>query len=101
MASTGKSTAIYIQVLLALALVLLLAACVAGRGSNGLGLLVVSTPTTQTPLQCGLVYAVQTGDTCFAIANQASMDTKQFLTINPNLVCDHLFVGEWVCIKAN
>ncbi|KAI4371682.1 hypothetical protein MLD38_010007 [Melastoma candidum] len=100
MASTGKSTAIYIQVLLALALVLLLAACVAGRGSN-VGLLVVSTPTTQTPLQCGLVYAVQTGDTCFAIANQASMDTKQFLTINPNLVCDHLFVGEWVCIKAN
>ncbi|KAI4365082.1 hypothetical protein MLD38_021101 [Melastoma candidum] len=98
MASTGRSTAIYVRVILALILVLLLMACVSGRESNvepeG-----VSNPS-QTPLKCSSPYGVQSGDTCFDIAKQAGLDTAQFLAINPNLVCEKLFVGQWVCIKA-
>ncbi|PIA31881.1 hypothetical protein AQUCO_04700023v1 [Aquilegia coerulea] len=47
--------------------------------------------------QCEAVYGVQAGDTCSGITQMFKLATKLFSDLNPNLVCDKLFVGQWVC----
>ena len=42
-----------------------------------------------TVLEHETVYGVDVGDTCQA-----------FLAINPYIVCDKIFVGQWVCVDG-
>ncbi|OAY81367.1 hypothetical protein ACMD2_16479 [Ananas comosus] len=51
-------------------------------------------------LSCNAVYGVRSGDTCFAIAQQFNLTIGSFSDINPNLDCDKLFVGQWLCING-
>ena len=51
-------------------------------------------------LVCYSVIGVKSGDTCFDIANNFKLSSKAFESINPNLNCDKLFVGEWICVKG-
>ncbi|CAB4275969.1 unnamed protein product [Prunus armeniaca] len=51
-------------------------------------------------LKCESVYGVKTGDTCFEIAQAFSLPTELFDSINPNLNCTALFVGQWVCLNG-
>ncbi|KAF5804248.1 putative LysM domain-containing protein [Helianthus annuus] len=52
-----------------------------------------------TPI-CASVIGVKSGDTCFDIAKKFKLSSTLFNFINPNLNCDKLFVGEWICIKG-
>ncbi|MFS8032888.1 putative LysM domain-containing protein [Helianthus anomalus] len=53
--------------------------------------------STPTPY-CTSVIGVKSGDTCFDIAHKSKLSSKLFKLINPNLNCNNLFVGEWICI---
>ncbi|KAJ9690276.1 hypothetical protein PVL29_012767 [Vitis rotundifolia] len=50
--------------------------------------------------QCDTVVGVESGDTCFDIAEKFQLTTEFFDSINPNLNCDALFVGQWVCVDG-
>lgn len=51
-----------------------------------------------TAPSCNAVYGVVSGDTCFAVTKMFNLTTKFFDSINPNLECDTLFVGQWLCV---
>ncbi|KAJ4717584.1 Peptidoglycan-binding lysin domain [Melia azedarach] len=86
MANTKTSMFLNIALILALLLVVSLA--------EGRKLAEESAP------QCVSVSGVQEGDTCFDITKQFDLTTEFFNSINPNLNCDALFVGQWVCIAG-
>ncbi|KAH7565967.1 hypothetical protein ACOSP7_022128 [Xanthoceras sorbifolium] len=50
--------------------------------------------------QCETVVGVVSGDTCSAIAQKSGLTTELFGSINPNLNCDDLFVGQWLCVSG-
>ncbi|KAL3721463.1 hypothetical protein ACJRO7_033891 [Eucalyptus globulus] len=56
--------------------------------------------TTNRGLVCDKVVGVNSGDTCLAIAQQSQLSSESFSAINPNLNCDALFVGQWLCISG-
>ena len=53
-----------------------------------------------SPLVCNKVYGVEERETCFAVAEAAGLTLKQFLRFNPNINCQSLFIGQWVCLDA-
>ncbi|KAG8365459.1 hypothetical protein BUALT_Bualt18G0107000 [Buddleja alternifolia] len=52
-------------------------------------------------LSCDTVVGVQSGDTCFGIAETFNLTTTLFDAINPNLNCTSIFVGQWLCIDGS
>jgi hypothetical protein len=53
-----------------------------------------------SPLVCNKVHGVQERETCFAVAQAAGLTLKQFLGFNPNINCEKLFLGPWICLDA-
>ena len=53
-----------------------------------------------SPLICKKAYGVQERETCFAVAQATGLPLKQFLSFNPNINCDNLLIGQWVCLAA-
>ncbi|WOH04595.1 hypothetical protein DCAR_0624006 [Daucus carota subsp. sativus] len=41
------------------------------------------------------------GETCFSITQKFNLTMDEFSDFNPNLNCDKLFVGEWLCLLAD
>ncbi|KAK9085064.1 hypothetical protein Sjap_025475 [Stephania japonica] len=81
---------------LALLLTLLLIASVAESRFLGYKKATTPAPTCFTP------YGVQSGETCFSIKKKFDLsDDAHFSAINPNLNCDGLFVGQWICISGS
>ncbi|KAI6668121.1 hypothetical protein NL676_032951 [Syzygium grande] len=56
--------------------------------------------TTNPGLVCDKVVGVKSGDTCSVIAQQSQLTSESFSSINPNLNCDALFIGQWLCISG-
>ncbi|CAN4103378.1 unnamed protein product [Withania somnifera] len=56
---------------------------------------------TNSVLVCSEVYGANIGDTCFSIMQQFSVTPEAFATFNPNLNCDEMFVGEWICLDGS
>ncbi|KAF5195585.1 Peptidoglycan-binding lysin domain-containing protein [Thalictrum thalictroides] len=54
----------------------------------------------KTP-SCDAVLGVQTGDTCFEFAQYGNMTARAFSALNPNLNCNALFVGQWICVSGS
>ncbi|KAL4312475.1 hypothetical protein GQ457_01G042500 [Hibiscus cannabinus] len=52
----------------------------------------------KSPPSCGIVYGVQSGDTCFGVSQAFNLTATLFDSVNPNLDCDSLFVGQWLCV---
>ncbi|KAK8519538.1 hypothetical protein V6N12_025573 [Hibiscus sabdariffa] len=40
------------------------------------------------------------GDTCISICDAFTLNINSFLALNPNLNCDKIFVGEWLCVDG-
>ena len=57
-------------------------------------------PEPKPELTCKKVHGVQTGETCCSVGEGAGLTQDQFLGFNPNLCCEKLFVGQWVCLEA-
>lgn len=54
----------------------------------------------KAPPACDTVFGVRKGDTCFDIAQNFKLSTPEFDSINPNINCAALFVGQWVCVDG-
>lgn len=69
----------------------------ATTGDGGAG----SAPPPAPPgrnITCLITYAVVSGDSCYSIALNHSMELDAFLLINPGIVCNPLYIGERVCV---
>uniref|UniRef100_A0A0D9V6I3 LysM domain-containing protein n=1 Tax=Leersia perrieri TaxID=77586 RepID=A0A0D9V6I3_9ORYZ len=51
-------------------------------------------------LTCNKVHGVQKAETCFTVSQSAGLTQDQFLAFNPNINCEKVFVGQWVCLDA-
>uniref|UniRef100_A0A803NY25 LysM domain-containing protein n=1 Tax=Cannabis sativa TaxID=3483 RepID=A0A803NY25_CANSA len=59
------------------------------------------TKQLRTPkVDCNQVYGIGQGDTCFAVAQFFGLATQTFNSLNPNLNCTTLFVGQWLCVSG-
>ncbi|KAK2657149.1 hypothetical protein Ddye_010201 [Dipteronia dyeriana] len=50
--------------------------------------------------ECESVVGVLSGDTCSGITQQFGLTAEFFGSVNPNINCDALFVGQWVCVSG-
>ncbi|KAF9588324.1 hypothetical protein IFM89_008754 [Coptis chinensis] len=91
----AKANSMAVTIFLNLALIFLLAFMVDGRLFGGAAVL-----KKQPTPHCKSVYGVHQGDTCFEIAQQLNMTIEYFNVINPNLNCNKLFIGQWVCVDG-
>ncbi|KAK4271436.1 hypothetical protein QN277_020135 [Acacia crassicarpa] len=59
------------------------------------------TPNVAGQPICTIIHGVEQGETCTSIiAQRSNLDTPHFLQINPNINCEHIFVGQWVCVDG-
>ncbi|KAL8192519.1 hypothetical protein R6Q57_027704 [Mikania cordata] len=63
------------------------------------GRILSSTLSPRAPT-CTSVVGVKSGDSCFAITQAFKLSAGFFDYINPNLNCNKLFVGEWICVDG-
>lgn len=83
----------------ALAAALLLAVFSAeGRLAFGIGGPIES--PASPALTCDAVHGAKEGDTCFAVAQEFNLTLAQFTAINPNIDCEKVFVGQWLCVMG-
>uniref|UniRef100_A0A7N0RF01 LysM domain-containing protein n=1 Tax=Kalanchoe fedtschenkoi TaxID=63787 RepID=A0A7N0RF01_KALFE len=80
-------------------MVLVLSALLIVSGAESRALGVRFGQPTPTP-DCKKVFGVRPGDTCFEITQLFNLSTTFFELLNPNLVCNGMFVGEWVCVDG-
>ncbi|KAL7211936.1 hypothetical protein ACSBR2_014738 [Camellia fascicularis] len=84
MAKTSNKTTMFLNMVLILSLIL--------------GVVVKK---AESAVNCDAVVGVQSGETCFSIATAFSLSTEFFLSINPNVNCKALFVGQWLCVSGS
>ncbi|KAG9153631.1 hypothetical protein Leryth_008563, partial [Lithospermum erythrorhizon] len=51
-----------------------------------------------TVVSCSKVYGAQEGDTCSGMGTNFGLSDESFLGLNPNINCETIFVGQWICI---
>ncbi|TKY59341.1 cell wall macromolecule catabolic process [Spatholobus suberectus] len=56
-------------------------------------------PTVADPI-CNAVHGVEERETCTSIIQRFNLDERHFLDINPNINCNLIFVGQWVCVDG-
>uniref|UniRef100_A0A0E0JPK9 LysM domain-containing protein n=1 Tax=Oryza punctata TaxID=4537 RepID=A0A0E0JPK9_ORYPU len=64
------------------------------------GYVVVEDVKAPAALTCNKVHGVQTSETCFSVSQSSGLTQDQFLAFNPNINCEKVFVGQWVCLDA-
>ncbi|ESR45384.1 hypothetical protein CICLE_v10003398mg [Citrus x clementina] len=79
---------------LALVLALLLIVSMAESSNFAVGLV-------KSPPTCDSAYGAQEGDTCSDVSKKFKLSNELFLAINPNINCDAVFVGQWLCIVGS
>ncbi|RWR93215.1 Peptidoglycan-binding lysin domain-containing protein [Cinnamomum micranthum f. kanehirae] len=50
--------------------------------------------------ECVTVHGVVSGETCFSVTQTFNLTIEFFSSINPNLNCSAVFVGQWLCISG-
>ncbi|XP_019708456.1 secreted LysM effector LysM2 [Elaeis guineensis] len=93
MVKANKKVAAFVNGALLVSLLLLFAINMAEGKLFGVGYL-------KSTLRCETVYGVQSGNTCFKVQQQFNLTAEEFGGINPNLDCDNLFVGQWLCVNG-
>ncbi|GAA0185929.1 hypothetical protein LIER_33217 [Lithospermum erythrorhizon] len=65
-----------------------------------LSLLVLVTLAAAKPavLTCTIPVGAKAGDTCSAIIKSSKLSAQDFSFLNPNLNCNKIFVGQWLCL---
>ncbi|QCD84287.1 hypothetical protein DEO72_LG2g4639 [Vigna unguiculata] len=62
-------------------------------------LLLVVTPAVGG-VTCKAVHGVEEGETCTSIFQGFNLQERDFLLLNPNINCNFIFVGQWVCVNG-
>ncbi|KAL5730681.1 hypothetical protein ACHQM5_003477 [Ranunculus cassubicifolius] len=52
-------------------------------------------------IQCESVFGARPGDSCLSIQQLFNLSAEIFTAINPNLVCNNMFAGQWICTKGH
>lgn len=60
----------------------------------------IETTAKQSTPQCDTVVGAENGDTSFDIRQKFQLTAAFFDSINPNLNCDALSVGQWVWVDG-
>lgn len=94
MAKANNNTIIILNFALVLLLILMIITMAESRVT------ISAKSKASVTLVCDIVTAVTKGDTCFDIAKSNNLTTAQFDAFNPNVNCDGLFVGQWLCIEG-
>ncbi|KAL5730678.1 hypothetical protein ACHQM5_003475 [Ranunculus cassubicifolius] len=55
-------------------------------------------PATTT--QCNKAFGARLGDSCFSIQQLFKIEPAIFTAINPNLECNKIFPGQWICTNG-
>ncbi|GAA0138970.1 hypothetical protein LIER_00610 [Lithospermum erythrorhizon] len=71
--------------------------CISGEFTGSTS---IPTATTNSVSSCSQIYEFQFGDTCSAIINNFALSAEIFSELNPNLNCDKIFVGEYLCLNG-
>ncbi|KAJ8561116.1 hypothetical protein K7X08_027306 [Anisodus acutangulus] len=58
------------------------------------------TGKSNATLVCNSTYGAELGDTCFDVAQKFKLTAVEFGALNPNLYCDNIFVGQWLCVAG-
>ncbi|MCD7464539.1 hypothetical protein HAX54_052955 [Datura stramonium] len=58
------------------------------------------TGKSNATLVCNSTYGAQLGDTCFDVAQKFKLTAIEFGALNPNINCDDIFVGQWLCVDG-
>ncbi|KAK7843849.1 hypothetical protein CFP56_011882 [Quercus suber] len=51
-------------------------------------------------LACKSICDAEDGNTCLGIVKKFNLNVDFFSAINPNLNCNTIFVGQWLCIDG-
>ncbi|GFY99081.1 hypothetical protein Acr_13g0004820 [Actinidia rufa] len=94
MAKANKRAAVFSNTILVLSVLLILISMAESRGILGIGF------GKQATLVCNQVYGAQSGDSCFSVTQTFNLTSEFFNAINPNLVCNKIFVGQWLCVNG-
>ncbi|OVA08001.1 Peptidoglycan-binding lysin domain [Macleaya cordata] len=93
---SNKAAAMFFNFFLILSLLLILSSSMAEAGR----LFGVGFGKPKSTLKCDSVFGARSGDTCFGITQMFNLTSEVFTEFNPNLVCDNLFVGQWICVAG-
>uniref|UniRef100_A0A2N9GVP2 LysM domain-containing protein n=1 Tax=Fagus sylvatica TaxID=28930 RepID=A0A2N9GVP2_FAGSY len=97
MAKRNNKSATFLNLILVLSLLLIISITECRQlGTLGFGF---GEDKSTIPV-CKSVYGVQAGDTCSSIVQNFSLNAEFFGAINPNLNCDRIFAGQWLCING-
>ncbi|GKE15702.1 peptidoglycan-binding lysin domain-containing protein [Tanacetum coccineum] len=91
----ARNTSMFVTIATTLSLFLILTALVQSRVTLVGGFLKAKS------VVCNEVYGVEVGDDCTAISQAFQMSLGSFLGINPNINCESIFVGQWVCVDGS
>ncbi|XP_070004270.1 secreted LysM effector Lys2-like [Nicotiana sylvestris] len=58
------------------------------------------TGKSNATLVCNSTYGAEIGDTCFDVAEKFKLTAVEFGALNPNINCDAIFVGQWLCVDG-
>ncbi|KAF5741900.1 pre-mRNA-splicing factor SLU7 [Tripterygium wilfordii] len=54
----------------------------------------------EKPFHCVTFYGVESGNTCDSIIDYYKSNAEAFYHYNPNINCEDLFIGQWVCVNG-
>ncbi|CAI9102505.1 OLC1v1000786C1 [Oldenlandia corymbosa var. corymbosa] len=84
-----------------IAVFLLTSLAVEGRVVNpGDETTAVATADVEATPICKSVHGTELDETCTSVAQKFQLTFEAFLAINPNINCDSIFVGQWLCVKG-
>ncbi|KAL7605107.1 hypothetical protein Lser_V15G16570 [Lactuca serriola] len=94
----AKNASLFVKMAAVLSLFLMLVVLSESRFTliDGVGV-----QKAKSALVCSQVVGVEAGDDCTIISKEFGMSLASFLAINPNINCESVFVGQWVCINGS
>ncbi|KAF3447988.1 hypothetical protein FNV43_RR08695 [Rhamnella rubrinervis] len=95
MAKYNSKVAVFAYLALLVSIVLMVSTAESSLLGNGFG-----EEQNISIIKCVKVYGAEAGDTCSLITQNLSLPQDFFFQINPNLNCNTIFVGQWLCIDA-
>ncbi|KAL1560713.1 hypothetical protein AAHA92_10895 [Salvia divinorum] len=87
-----NNNSLFLKLALVLSLVLLIS--VAESVNIGFG-------KQDAALVCNSVHGTVSDETCSSVAQDFKLSLDDFLAINPNINCDSIFVGQWLCVDGS
>ncbi|KAF8030012.1 hypothetical protein BT93_E2435 [Corymbia citriodora subsp. variegata] len=91
MANIGKSAIIFFCQTFLVLLLLLAVSMAENRLIKGFRILAANSSP-----KCDTAYGLRASDSCFSVVHAFNLTSEVFNSINPNINCFRLFVGQWL-----